>query len=129
MVEITLQAPARGKPPKHLLDLPRQDRRDLVRDLGLPPYRADQASRHMLVRYSEDVASWSDISDTDKESLQRVIPRLLEGVRELTCDEGATVKYVHRLHDGSLVESVLMNYPDRTTMCISSQAEIGRAHV
>jgi 23S rRNA (adenine2503-C2)-methyltransferase len=30
-----------------------------------------------------------------------------------------------RLHDGALVESVLMKYPDRVTMCVSSQAGCG----
>jgi len=32
-----------------------------------------------------------------------------------------------KLHDGSLVESVLMRYPSRTTLCISSQAGCGMA--
>ena len=35
------------------------------------------------------------------------------------------VKTLWRLHDGALVESVLMRYPDRATVCISSQAGCG----
>ena len=46
---------------------------------------------------------------------------------ELTCDDGTTVKTLWRLHDGALVESVLMRYPDRVTMCVSSQAGCGMA--
>ena len=46
-------------------------------------------------------------------------------MQSLTCDNGTTVKNVVRLHDGSLVESVLMRYPDRITMCVSSQAGCG----
>jgi 23S rRNA (adenine2503-C2)-methyltransferase len=43
-------------------------------------------------------------------------------------DEGATVKHLFRLHDGELVEAVLMHYPrtsmssERTTVCLSTQA-------
>jgi 23S rRNA (adenine2503-C2)-methyltransferase len=46
-------------------------------------------------------------------------------VRELTADAGTTRKTLWRLHDGALVESVLMRYPDRVTMCVSSQAGCG----
>ena len=37
------------------------------------------------------------------------------------------MKTLWRLYDGSLVESVLMRYPDRVTMCVSSQAGCGMA--
>jgi 23S rRNA (adenine2503-C2)-methyltransferase len=46
-------------------------------------------------------------------------------VRAIDCDGGTTVKNVWRLHGGALVESVLMRYPERVTMCISSQAGCG----
>ena len=49
----------------------------------------------------------------------------VEPVRRLECDGGTTVKTVWRLFDGALVESVLMRYPDRTTVCVSSQAGCG----
>ena len=55
------------------------------------------------------------------------MPQLLNPVRELTCDDGDTVKSLWQLHDGALVESVLMRYPDRVTMCVSSQAGCGMA--
>src|SRR4029434_6664916 len=54
-----------------------------------------------------------------------LMPPLLTPLRELACDGGATRKTLWRLHDGSLVESVLMGYPDRVTVCISSQAGCG----
>jgi len=37
-------------------------------------------------------------------------------------DGGDTVKYLWELHDGSRIETVLMLYPDRVTVCVSSQA-------
>jgi 23S rRNA (adenine2503-C2)-methyltransferase len=48
-------------------------------------------------------------------------------VRHLSCDDGATRKTLWRAADGSLTESVLMRYPDRATVCISSQAGCGMA--
>ncbi len=48
-------------------------------------------------------------------------------MKSLSADGGTTVKTLWRLHDGSRVESVLMRYPDRVTMCVSSQAGCGMA--
>ena len=49
----------------------------------------------------------------------------MTSVRELTTDAGTTRKKLWRLFDGALVECVLMRYPDRVTMCVSSQAGCG----
>jgi len=54
-----------------------------------------------------------------------MLPHLLTPVREQATDSGTTRKTLWRLHDGSLVESVLMGYPDRVTVCVSSQAGCG----
>src|SRR5207245_8729534 len=56
-----------------------------------------------------------------------LLPRLLTAERELSCDDGTTRKTLWRAFDGALVESVLMRYPDRVTMCVSSQAGCGMA--
>jgi 23S rRNA (adenine2503-C2)-methyltransferase len=48
-------------------------------------------------------------------------------LRTLESDGGTTRKTLWRLFDGALVESVLMRYPDRTTLCVSSQAGCGMA--
>lgn len=125
MVELVLEAPQRGKPPMHLLDLSRAERRETVAKLGLPAFRADQVSTHLFSHLEDDPNRWTDISGADREILREVLPRLLEPIRTLTCDGGKTVKSLFRLHDGSLVESVLMRYSDRITMCISSQAGCG----
>jgi 23S rRNA (adenine2503-C2)-methyltransferase len=54
-----------------------------------------------------------------------LFPELMTSIKELKCDNGTTVKQVWKLFDGVLVESVLMRYTDRVTMCISSQAGCG----
>jgi 23S rRNA (adenine2503-C2)-methyltransferase len=56
-----------------------------------------------------------------------LLPPLLSPVRHVACDDGTTRKTLWRGFDGALVESVLMRYPDRVTLCVSSQAGCGMA--
>jgi 23S rRNA (adenine2503-C2)-methyltransferase len=124
--ELRFEAPRRGKPPRHLMDLTAAERRAAVVELGLPGYRADQVSRHWLARLEDDPSTWTDLPEQARTTIsQALLPDLLQAQRTLTCDDGTTVKSVWRLHDGALVESVLMRYPERVTMCISSQAGCG----
>jgi 23S rRNA (adenine2503-C2)-methyltransferase len=70
----------------------------------------------------------TDLPAALRESLaSQLLPRLLTEERALLADHGATRKSVWRALDGALVESVLMKYPDRVTMCVSSQAGCGMA--
>jgi 23S rRNA (adenine2503-C2)-methyltransferase len=124
--ELTFTAPRRSKPPRHLADLTTAERREAVTALGLPAFRADQVSRHYFHRLSADPSAWTDVPAAARDDLARALtPSLMTPVRELTADRGTTRKTLWRLHDGSLVESVLMRYPDRVTMCVSSQAGCG----
>lgn len=124
--ELTFEAPRRGKPPVHLMDLDRVGRREAITGLGLPGFRADQVSRQWLSRLSDDPSEWTDLPTDVRDAIAAaLLPPLLTPVRSIDCDEGTTVKSVWRLHDGALVESVLMRYPERITMCISSQAGCG----
>src|SRR6266571_3056134 len=52
-------------------------------------------------------------------------PPLLTEVKRLVTDDGDTIKFLWRLFDGALVESVLMRYPGRITLCVSSQCGCG----
>ena len=124
--ELTLEAPRKGRPPRHLADLDMAGRREAMAALGLPAFRADQASRHYFGRLELDTSTWTDLSPDDRTTVaQGLMPDLLTPVRELSCDDGATVKVLWKLHDGSRVESVLMGYRDRVTICVSSQAGCG----
>ena len=70
----------------------------------------------------------TDVPAASRSALaEELFPQLLETVRHLSCDDGRTRKTVWRLTGGALVESVLMRYPDRTTVCVSSQAGCGEA--
>ncbi|MFC6422452.1 23S rRNA (adenine(2503)-C(2))-methyltransferase RlmN [Ornithinimicrobium tianjinense] len=123
---LTFTAPRRGKAPTHLADLDVAGRKEWAKELGVPGFRADQVSRHYFERLVTDPAQMTDLPKAGREELvATLLPPLLSPVRTLSADAGATLKQVHRLHDGALVESVLMRYPGRVTMCISSQAGCG----
>nr|WP_245601796.1 23S rRNA (adenine(2503)-C(2))-methyltransferase RlmN [Hamadaea tsunoensis] len=115
-------------PPRHLADLDLAARRTAVAGLGEKEFRATQLSTHYFARFERDPAGMTDIPVAARDKLAAdLLPHLLTAVRELACDDGATRKALWRLHDGSLVESVLMGYPDRVTVCVSSQAGCGMA--
>jgi 23S rRNA (adenine2503-C2)-methyltransferase len=125
---LVFEAPRRGKPPTHLADLTPVERRLAVEAVGESGYRADQVSRHYFSRLTSDAADMTDLPAALRERLvAALLPQLLTQQQALTCDDGATVKTVWRLFDGALVESVLMRYPGRTTVCVSSQAGCGMA--
>jgi 23S rRNA (adenine2503-C2)-methyltransferase len=119
---------ARAKPPRHLSDLAPADRRTAVQELGEPGFRADQLSRHYFSRLTDDPEEMTDLPASLRARLaEALLPPLLTVEREQQCDEGTTRKTLWRAVDGALVESVLMRYPDRVTMCVSSQAGCGMA--
>jgi 23S rRNA (adenine2503-C2)-methyltransferase len=116
------------KPATHLADLDAAGRRAAVAGLGHPAYRADQLSRHYFARLTESAQDMTDLPAGARDALvSALLPPLLTATRELTCDRGMTRKTLWRAADGSFVESVLMRYPGRVTMCVSSQAGCGMA--
>lgn len=115
-------------PPKHFADLTREEREAVLRELKLPAYRLDQIARHYYGRFEADPMSMSDLPVAAREKVRDALfPQLLTEIRVVETDDGATTKTLWRLHDGTLLESVLMRYPDRATLCISSQAGCGMA--
>ena len=125
---LVFDAPRRGLPPRHLADLTAAERAAAVSELGEKPFRAKQLSNHYFARLTADPAAMTDIPAASRERLvSELMPPLLTEVRAMACDDGTTRKTLWRAHDGTLLESVLMRYPDRATLCISSQAGCGMA--
>jgi 23S rRNA (adenine2503-C2)-methyltransferase len=123
---LVFDAPKRGLPPTHLADLDPAGRRAAVVGLGEKPFRAEQLSRHWFAGRGPE--QMTDLPVALRERLtEALLPPLLTSVRDVECDAGATRKTLWRGHDGTLVESVLMRYTDRTTVCVSSQAGCGMA--
>ncbi len=124
--QLTFTAPRRGKPPRHLADLTPSERREVVESLGHKGFRAKQLSTHYFERLVDSPDEMTDLPKGVRDDLVRdLLPTLLTPMVQRTADDGETVKSAWRLHDGAIVESVLMRYPNRVTICISSQAGCG----
>ncbi len=139
VLPLRLDAPRKGRPPRHWADLDPSERRDAVTAAGLPAFRASQFDAHYYGAANDDPSTWTDLPAGVRDGVRDAFfPRLLTPVREQSADAGTTTKTLWRLHDGSLVESVLMEYGvpgvpasgsgrHRATLCISSQAGCGMA--
>lgn len=138
-LSVVMSAPKVGKPPRHWVDLKASERVDAVLAAGLPKFRAAQIDRHYFKSASDDPTTWTDLPGAVRTEIARdFFPRLLTPLRVQTADAGTTVKTLWRLHDGNLIESVLMRYGvpgvpasgggrQRATLCLSSQAGCGMA--
>ena len=119
---------SRSGAPRHLADLDPVERRAAAEQLGQRRFRGDQLSRHYFARLTDDPGDMTDIPVGARVPLtEALLPRLLTAEREVSCDQGQTRKTLWRALDGAYVESVLMRYPGRVTMCVSSQAGCGMA--
>jgi 23S rRNA (adenine2503-C2)-methyltransferase len=113
-------------PATHWADMSVDERVEAVKALGLPAFRAKQISTHYFTHYTSDPADMTDLPAAGREELvTKLLPPLLTELRRLQTDKGDTIKFLWKLHDGALVESVLMRYPGRITLCVSSQAGCG----
>jgi len=86
-----------------------------------PRYRVDQVW-HGLWDEALDVGSITTIPKALRASLAERFSPGLEVVADVSSDRGSTRKWVFRLADGATIETVLMGYKDRVTVCVSSQA-------
>jgi len=126
--ELIFDAPRRGKPPRHLADLDPEGRASVVAELGLPAFRAKQLAHHYYGRLTADPRQMTDLPAGVRDRVaETMFPTLLTPAAEVTCDAGQTRKTLWRAVDGTTFESVLMRYPQRNTVCISSQAGCGMA--
>ena len=127
-VQLQFRAPTRGMPPTHLADLTDDEVKAAVQDAGLPGFRANQIARQYYGRLEGDPMTMTDLPENLRTTVKDTLfPTLMDPVRNISCDDGQTRKTLWKLHDATLLESVLMRYPDRATLCISSQAGCGMA--
>ena len=102
--------------------LTREGLEELVAELGEPRYRADQV-HGWLVRGVDDPDEMTDLPKEFRATLgERFAPARPELVAHQVADDGHTHKLLLRFPDGEAIETVLMLYPRRATVCISTQA-------
>jgi 23S rRNA (adenine2503-C2)-methyltransferase len=100
-------------------DLTQEDLAGLL--VGEPAFRSRQVweGLHRRVQRPEEM---TELPESLRASLAAALPRALVEVTQQSADDGQTTKWLWALHDGAQVETVLMHYPDRVTVCVSTQA-------
>ena len=104
-----------------LLDFEYEDLAAFVAQLGEKPFRARQIWKWLY----EGVLDFSDMSNLPAPLRERLLRGCTAGgltlVRKQVSAQDGTAKYLFRLRDGHMVESVLMRYKYGLSACISTQ--------
>ena len=100
----------------------RADLGALLAEWGQPRYRADQVW-DALYRQQMTLDDATALPRALRERLADALPLALEPITETTAHDGMTSKWLWSCRrDGAQIETVLMRYPERATVCVSSQA-------
>jgi 23S rRNA (adenine2503-C2)-methyltransferase len=102
-------------------DLTREQLTDRLVSWGEPAFRAKQVWAQ-LWRRAATYDQMSDVSPVLREQLAADLPMGVEVLEERTADRGATRKALLRIGGEHAIETVLMGYRDRVTVCVSSQS-------
>jgi 23S rRNA (adenine2503-C2)-methyltransferase len=88
---------------------------------GEPAFRVRQVWDGLHSRLREP-SEMTELPAPLRARLEAELTPALATAAESISDGGDTTKWLWQLHDGALVESVLMHYADRSTVCVSTQA-------
>ena len=105
-------------------DLSLAELSELMSTWGGPAYRAKQVWQGLYTERPVDPWGATALPKDLRARLEGE-PSFASSLRlahSSTSEHDTTIKWLWELHDGAQIETVLMHYPDRTTVCISSQA-------
>lgn len=104
-----------------LVGLDKQELQAVAEGLGEPSYRGTQLHKWI---YEKGARSFDEMTDLPKAFRAKLVEQYqvssLSETTHRTAPDGTT-KFLYRAADGREIESVWIPYPDRVTVCISSQ--------
>ena len=99
-----------------------QELEDFLKELGEPKFRAKQIFDWLHAKQVDSFGEMTNLSKGLREKLEeRAVIHGVEIVKRLVSQIDGTRKYLFALHDGAIIESVLMKYEHGNTVCISTQ--------
>jgi 23S rRNA (adenine2503-C2)-methyltransferase len=99
----------------------------LVKEMGHPAFRGEQLHQWLYVHCKRDFAEMNNLSKSFRAELaERFQVGVLELVSRQVSKDG-TRKYLFKLPDGEVIESVLMHYEDRDSYAICLSSQVGCA--
>lgn len=103
-------------------DLSVEDLTAKLTELGAPTFRAKQMYNWGYEHFVDSYGDMKNIPTTLQTQMDEAIPfRTMTLVDSKVTDNGDTYKLLYETFDGQVVETVLMLYPDRATVCVSCQ--------
>jgi 23S rRNA (adenine2503-C2)-methyltransferase len=104
-------------------DLSYEELKDMLVDWGEAGFRADQIFQDAYIQLKNAFEDFSTLPAALRTRMAgEFILDPLTTVDQLVSSDGETTKLLFELPDGSRIESVLMKYEKRRTLCISTQA-------
>jgi len=95
---------------------------EILTEWGEPRYRADQLW-DALYRQQIPLDEATALPRALRDRLAGTLPLALASITEVTAHDEMTTKWLWSCaRDGAQIETVLMRYPERATVCVSSQA-------
>lgn len=103
-------------------ELSSKDLDSQIQNMGLPRYRASQILNWVYQKGICDYDQMTNIAKADQDLLRsRLVFILPELVNRFHSQRDGTQRFLFRLDDGEMIESVLLIHEKRRTVCISSQ--------
>lgn len=107
---------------KDIKSLTLNELRAEMENIGEKSFKANQIYSWLHKRGAESFDEMTDISKKLRENLENSYDIYNCSIeKKLVSMYDSTVKYLFRLHDGELIESVVMKYKYGYTICVSSQ--------
>jgi 23S rRNA (adenine2503-C2)-methyltransferase len=103
-------------------DLSVEDLAGKLKELGAPAFRAKQLYNWGYERFVTGYSEMKNIPASLQQQMEESLPfATMTLVDQKVTDNGDTYKLLYETFDGQVVETVLMLYPDRATVCVSCQ--------
>lgn len=112
----------RAERPLGLYDLSLEELTGHIVRAGFPAFRARQVWHWVYRQLAPDYATMTNLSAALRVWLTANLPlATMPVIRDVATDDGETHKLLYQTADGQYVETVLMLYPGRATVCVSCQ--------
>jgi 23S rRNA (adenine2503-C2)-methyltransferase len=120
-MELRVLGPDKIEVKEPLLGKTRAELEAALAELKQPAYRGRQIARWL---YTQGARDFTDMTDQPAALRERLAERFSVGRSEIAArqvSKDGTTKLLLRYPDGKEIETVVLPYPDRTSVCISSQ--------
>jgi 23S rRNA (adenine2503-C2)-methyltransferase len=106
---------------QHLIGLTTKELEAVAQEIGQPAYRGRQLATWL---YRRGATSFEAMTDLPRDLRARLAESVAIGALKVAHRDAApdeTVKYLVEMADGEKIESVYLPYPDRVSVCLSTQ--------